>query len=146
MFTKASASMMLLGLLSPGANAETESFARCEFNKGSRFASDIFGTLLIAHYKGRDIYIAGNVTNMKNNSEHFLSVTEKSFTSSWWGCNSVVGDYWEPYPASENYNHLRAVIADGKGDMWNYEHRDKLTTMYDENSIIGRSISIHGDW
>ena len=67
MFTKTTAaSMMLLGLLSPGASAETtETFAKCEFNKGSRFVSDIFGTLLIAHYQGRDIYIAGNVTNMK---------------------------------------------------------------------------------
>ena len=50
MLTKTIASLMLLGILSPGANAETESFARCEFNKGSRFASDILGTLLIAHY------------------------------------------------------------------------------------------------
>ena len=149
MYTKISANMMLLGLLSSPemvSAAETESFARCEFNKDSFFPSDIKGTLLIAHYQGRDIYISGNVTNMKSRSEHFLSVTTNSFKPSWWGCSGEVGPFWEPYAASENYNHLRAVIADKKGDMMDYEHRDSLTTMYGENSIIGRSLSIHLEW
>ena len=112
--TKITASMILL-LNSNPVNARTESFARCELKKGWNQSSErVIGKFLIAHYKGTDLYITGNVKQLDPGSEHYLSVTNKSFFSSAFSkCDSVTGSFWEPYSTSDGaYNHLRAVIAD----------------------------------
>ena len=103
---------------------------------------------MIAHYEGSDIYIVGNINNLEPGSEHYLSVAKWDLYLDFSSCDLALGNYyWEPYRSSDGpYNHLRAVIADENGQMLDYEHRDSLTTMFDSNSIIRRSIALHEDW
>lgn len=67
-----------------------------------------------------------------------LAVTENSYDGLDCGLN---GDIFNPFTPEEDYESLRDMVfgADGVGY---YEHRDCKTTLFGDNSIIGRSVSM----
>ena len=68
-----------------------------------------------------------------------LAVTENSYDGLDCGLN---GDIFNPFTPEEDYESLRDMVfgADGVGY---YEHRDCHTTLFGDNSIIGRSVSMY---
>ena len=71
-----------------------------------------------------------------------LAITTRAYDGLDCGLN---GDIYNPFTEADPaamYDSLRDIVfgADGVGY---YEHRDGLTTLYGDNSVIGRSISLY---
>ena len=81
---------------------------------------------------------------MVPDSEHYLQVTEGGYDGV--SCASTGGPF-NPF-ASQGmpYNHLRPVISDQVGCMFDYEHRDGCTSLWGPDNVYGRSLTINQDW
>ena len=127
-----------------GFKADDRLFAKCELTGNPADPSSISGLFLLDQADADSmIKVKGRVDlGAENEDTRALAITENAFDM--YDCDNN-GDIFNPFTAADatvSYDSLRDILfaADGIGY---YEHRDKLTTLFDDDSVLGRSISLY---